>query len=328
MSEPLALEAIQVSKRYGTQQVLRDADLIAYRGGIHGLLGPNGAGKTTLMGILLGLIRRDAGTVRLLGRSLHSVHQSLPDKVAGFVETPGFYPYLSGRRNLELLGRLDDNRAGATVTAGVALEQVGLGAQADAAVAVYSAGMRQRLGLAAALMRSPQLLLLDEPTSTLDVAAARDVRDTLRRASNEGAAVVFSSHDMAEVESLCTALTIIDRGRVIFSGTVAGLRALAPGAIHLLRTSDDRAALDIASQHRGVIVAPVADGLEITADDDARDSYVIALGRAGVAVRVLERRARSLESLFLDVTSRGASDVRPAGLHGSSLEPSAARVGS
>ncbi len=260
------------------------------------------------MRVLLGLVRRDAGAVRLLGCDLHSTAGPLPDGVAGCVETPAFYPYLSGRRNLSLLARLDgDNQIAASDAVGSLLEQVGLAAEADVAVGGYSAGMRQRLGLAAALLRSPRLLFLDEPTSALDPAGAREVRTIARRLADEGAAVVLSSHDMAEVEQLCSVLTVLNHGRVVFSGSIEELRTLAPAAVHaLLRTSDDRAALDLASQRAGVKaqLVPATDdgGLEVSADIEALDAYVIALGREGVAVRALECRPRSLESLFLDLT--------------------------
>jgi ABC-2 type transport system ATP-binding protein len=187
-----------------------------------------------------------------------------------------------------------------------ALEQVGLAASAEMAAAGYSAGMRQRLGLAAALIRAPRLLLLDEPTSSLDPAGARDIRALARRLADEGAAVVLSSHDMTEVEELCTALTVINGGRVVFSGTAVELRMLAPAAVHALRTSDDLAALNLAERRPGVrvtLTSPTDGGLEVSADVDALDAYVVALGCAGVAVRTLERRARSLESLFLELTS-------------------------
>jgi ABC-2 type transport system ATP-binding protein len=262
---------------------------------------------------LLGLLPRDAGTVRLFGRSLHSRAGLVPDGVAGFVETPAFYPYLSGRRNLALLARLDGDggsRQGDRVDR--ALEHIGLAPQADIAVARYSAGMRQRLGLAAALLRSPRLLFLDEPTSSLDPLGARDVRTIARRLADEGAAVVLSSHDMAEVEELCAALTVINRGRVVFSGTVDELRQLTPAAVYLLRTSDDSAALDLASRQPGVRVASTtACALEVSADIEALDGYVIALGRAGIAVRILERRARSLESLFLELTGYAGGGEAP-----------------
>jgi ABC-2 type transport system ATP-binding protein len=308
-----ALEALGISKRYGLREALRGVDLIARPGRLHGLLGPNGAGKTTLLRVLLGLVRSDAGTVRLLGGRADGPTGRLPRGIAGFVEAPAFYPYLSGRNNLELLARLDRaERSGQPKRIGDALEQVGLAAEADVTVAGYSAGMRQRLGVAAALLRSPQLLLLDEPTSSLDPAGARDVRGLAKRAADEGAAVLFSSHDMAEVEALCSDLTVIDRGRVVFAGTVDELRRLASPAVHALHTSDDRAALGLASQRSNLKVIAVADGgLEVSADTEALDAYVIALGRAGIAVRALEHRARSLESLFLELTGH-ARAAQPA----------------
>jgi ABC-2 type transport system ATP-binding protein len=315
MVERLALEALGVSKRFVDRDALSRVDLVARSGRLHGLLGPNGAGKTTLMRVLLGLVRRDAGTVKLLGHSLDSTAGPVPDGVAGLVETPTFYPYLSGRQNLALLARLDgDDGSGGRHSVGEALEQVDLAALADVAVAGYSAGMRQRLGLASALLRSPRLLLLDEPTSSLDPAGAHDVRALVRRLADEGAAVVLSSHDMREVEELCTALTIVNRGRVVFSGTVDDLRKLAPAAVHALRTSDDRAALDLASERPGVKVAQNidGDGLEVSADIEALDAYVIALGRVGIAVRGLERRERSLESLFLQLTGHAVAQEEPA----------------
>jgi ABC-2 type transport system ATP-binding protein len=264
--------------------------------------------------VLLGLVRRDAGTVSVLGRPLDPIGGPLPDGVAGFVETPGFYPYLSGRQNLDLLARLDGASAG-RVAVVAALEQVELTAHADIPVAGYSAGMRQRLGLAAALLRSPRLLLLDEPTSSLDPGAARAVRTLIRRLAAEGAAVVLSSHDMNEVEELCATLTVLDRGRAVFAGAVVELRRLAPGIRHLLHTSDDPAALALARQRPDLTIAAAQenDGLEVAAETAALDRYVIALGRAGIAVRGLESRSPSLESLFLQLTARDGSVVaKPA----------------
>ena len=314
MMERIALEAIGISKAFGSRDALRTVDLVACRGELHGLLGPNGAGKTTLMRVLLGLVRRDAGTVTLLDRTLDPAGDAVPDGVAGLVEVPAFYPYLSGRKNLALLARLDDARR--SVSRGrvdSALEQTGLTAQADMAVAGYSAGMRQRLGLAAALLRSPRLLFLDEPTSSLDPAGARDVRALARRLADDGAAVVFSSHDMVEVEELCTAVTIINHGRVVVSGAVDDLRMRAPAAAHALHTSDDAAAYSLASRWPGVTAAWGSEGgLALSADIDVLDAYVIALGRAGVAVRGLERRARSLESLFFELTADGSRGDSPA----------------
>ena len=304
-----AVEASGVSKRFGSRDALRDVDFIARHGQLHGLLGPNGAGKTTLMRVLLGLVRRDAGSVRLVGRDLDAMSEPIPDRVAALIDTPAFYPYLSGRANLSLLARLDGEtrtRAGAIDRA---LEQTGIEARADDAVGGYSAGMRQRLGLAAALIRSPQLLFLDEPTSALDPAGARDVRAVARRLADEGAAVVLSSHDMAEVEELCTMLTVMNDGRVVFSGSVDELRTLAPAAVHVLRTSDDCTALSVAAQRFAVKATPIAGGgLDVSAPIEALDAYIMGLGRAGVAVRHLERRTRSLESLFLELTGHTSPD--------------------
>lgn len=297
-----SLEARRVSKRYDRVEALAGVDLTARPGEVHGILGPNGAGKTTLLRILLGLVKADAGTVRLFGSHLDA-WGPLPDAVAGFVETPAFYPYLSGRANLALLDRLDGqdkrDRAGRV---NAVLERTGLGSHAETAVGGYSAGLRQRLGLASALLRRPRLLLLDEPTSAIDAAGARDVRAMVQDLAGEGAAVVFSSHDLDTVEQVCGTISVIDRGRVIFSGAIAELRAAAPDDVHILRTSDDGRALQMAASAGGVRVTPGKDdSLLVSAGQAALDRYVIGLGGGGVAVRHLERRARSLESLLLSL---------------------------
>src|SRR5262245_24392183 len=303
MNHP-ALEVRNVSKRYGNREALRGVDLDARTGDVHGLVGPNGAGKTALMRVLLGLVRADDGAVRLLERDPHSIDRAIPNGVAGFVETPAFYPYLSGRKNLSLLARLDGmSKTDGHARADDLLEQVGLGSHADVQAGGYSAGMRQRLGLAAALLRRPQLLVLDEPTSSLDPGAARDVRTIVRRLAEEGTAVLLSSHDMAEVEDLCGMLTVIDRGKVVFAGTVEEMRQRAPGAIYTLHTSNNRAALSIAAHRPGIKVAAAReDGIDVSARLEALDAYVIALGCAGIAVRLLTRGPGSLESLFFEVT--------------------------
>jgi ABC-2 type transport system ATP-binding protein len=303
-----SIDARGIFKSYAECVALVDVDLVVSAGELHGLLGANGAGKTTLLRVLLGLVRGDGGTVHLLGQRLDPIGGPIPAGVAGFVETAGFYPYLSGRRNLDLLARLD-GMPGERVSPGSALDRVGLTAHADSQVAGYSAGMRQRLGLAAALMRSPRLLLLDEPTSSLDPAGARAIRTLIRGLTDEGVAVILSSHDMSEVEELCTTLTVLDHGRVVFAGAVDELRRLAPGSDYRLRTSDDAAALALALQLPELRIATSSDGdgLEVSADTADLDRYVIALGCAGIAVRGLESRGRSLESLFLRLTGPAAT---------------------
>ena len=293
------LEARGITRRYGAVTALADVTITARAGAVHGLLGANGAGKTTLLRVLLGLVAPDAGTVRLLGAGVDA-GRALPDGVAGFVETPSFYPHLSARANLALLDRLDGHaRWDRGHRVGAVLDQAGLAGDADTAVGRYSSGMRQRLGLASALLRRPQLLLLDEPTSAIDPAGARDVCGLLQRLAQGGAAVVFSSHDLDLVEQVCTTISVLDRGRTTFSGTIADLRGVAEPR-HALRTSDDEWALRIAATADGVRAERGEDGaLSVFAEERALDRYVIALGCNGIAVRQLERRARTLESLFL-----------------------------
>jgi ABC-2 type transport system ATP-binding protein len=311
MNDAIALEARGVSKRYGDREALRGVDLVAVAGTVHGLLGPNGAGKTTLLRILLGLVRRDAGSLRLLGRTIDTFGGPVLDGVAGFVETPSFYGYLSGRRNLELLAALDLGTRGGMVTVSEAIERVGLNAHADAAVGGYSAGLRQRLGLAAALLRAPRLLLLDEPTSSLDPATAGAVRAATRRLAGEGVAIVLSSHDMVEVEELCSGVTIVDHGRVIFTGAVDELRAAGERPVWELRTSDDLLAAALAARHPEVEVAAGGGAIAVTGSVAALDGLVIALGRAGIAVRHLQQQPRTLESTFLQLTGGNADRARP-----------------
>ena len=172
-------------------------------GEVRGLLGPNGAGKTTLLRMLFGLVRPDAGSIELLGRPLVAPGAAALEGVGGFVEEPSFYPYLSGRANLRLLAKLDG--AGEDVSIDEALERVGLTRRGGDRVGGYSTGMRQRLGIAAALLRSPRLLLLDEPTSGLDPAGARAVAALVRELSADGVAVLLSSHQIGELEKVCDA---------------------------------------------------------------------------------------------------------------------------
>ena len=183
---------------------------------MRGLLGPNGAGKTTLLRLLLGLVRPDQGTIELLGRRLDGRDSHALDGVSGFVEEPTFYPYLSGRANLEVLSHLDGPDARSRIDD--VLEQVALTGRAADRVGGYSSGMRQRLGIAAALMRSPRLLLLDEPTSALDPAGARLVIGLLRTLSQDGVGVLLSSNKIEEVERVCDSFTVLHRGRVAWDG--------------------------------------------------------------------------------------------------------------
>src|SRR5205823_10569401 len=194
-------------KRYGELVAVDHVDLSVERGDVFGYLGPNGAGKTTSLRMLLGLIRPTEGRAELFGRDPLEVGARALDGVAGFVEGPRFYPYLSGRKNLRLLGDLDGGVPGARIEE--VLEIVDLRDRAKDRVGGYSHGMRQRLGIAASLLRQPRLLLLDEPTTGLDPAGMRDMRDLVRRLAGEGITILLSSHLLHEVEDLCNRVAII-----------------------------------------------------------------------------------------------------------------------
>src|SRR3954469_15212197 len=209
MAESPPIEVRGLVKRYGEITAVDGVDLTVEAGDVFGYLGPNGAGKTTSLRMLLGLIRPTEGSVRLFGRDPQLSVTAL-EGVAGFVEAPRFYPYLSGRTNLELLAALDGDGAEARIDE--VLDVVELRDRAGDRVGGYSHGMRQRLGLAAALLRRPRLLLLDEPTTGLDPAGMRDMRALVRRLAGDGITVLLSSHLMDEVEALCNRVAILRAG--------------------------------------------------------------------------------------------------------------------
>ena len=300
MEAGFAAEARGVTKWFGAATALDQVDFTVSPGVVHGLLGPNGAGKTTLLSALFGLVLPDEGTLRLFGRTRTEAGSRWLDGVGGFVETPRFYPYLSGRRNLAVLAGLDGGDAADLIDA--ALEHVGLADAGRRKVRGYSLGMRQRLGLAAAMIRRPRLLILDEPANGMDPAGIRDLRAALRRLARDGVTVVLSSHDMTQVEEICDSVTVLHRGRVVFAGRLEAMQADAPDPVWQMRTSDDEAALGQAGQAGGVKAGRGDSGLAVHAAQDRLDAYVLDLGRAGVAVRGLELDITPLESLFFQLT--------------------------
>jgi ABC-2 type transport system ATP-binding protein len=250
--------------------------------------------------MLLGLIRPDGGSARLFGRDPLVEGARALDGVAGFVEAPRFYPYLSGRRNLELVAALDGDGAAGRIDA--ALETVDLAARGKDKVGGYSHGMRQRLGIAGALLRDPRLLLLDEPATGLDPAGMRDMRRLVRRLADQGMTVLLSSHLMTEVEELCDRVAIVRSGRVVYEGSLPELIATTAGRFEL-RTTDDARALDVARGEPGVERVEAADrGLRFAASEDVAARLSIALAEAGVGIRALVPRTASLEELFFRMT--------------------------
>ncbi|WP_239341021.1 ABC transporter ATP-binding protein [Frankia sp. CiP3] len=296
-----AVEATGLVKRFGGLTAVDHVDLQVDVGEVYGILGPNGAGKTTFLRMLFGLIRPDAGELRLFGRSWAQAGPAMLDGVAGFIESPRFYPYLSGRRNLALLAGLDGGGADSRI--GEVLTLVDLAGRAEDKVGGYSFGMRQRLGVAASLLRDPRLLVLDEPANGLDPAGIRDMRALVKRLAAGGLTVLLSSHNMDEVEEICDNVTIMRTGRVVYHGSISQLRAQAPDPSHRLTTSDDDRALDLAIDRPGVAVSVHPDGgLALRAQPAAADAYIITLGRAGIAVRTLGLEVAPLESLFFMLT--------------------------
>jgi len=287
-------------KRYGDLAAVDGVDLTVETGDVFGYLGPNGAGKTTSLRMMLGLIRPTAGSVRLFGRDPQLGVAAL-EGVAGFVEAPRFYPYLSGRVNLDLLAALDGDDARSRIDE--VLDVVELRDRAKDRVGGYSHGMRQRLGIAAALLRAPRLLLLDEPATGLDPAGMRDMRELIRRLASSGMTVVLSSHLLAEVEEVCNRVAIVRRGRVVYEGSLEELRRTA-GAAYRLRTTDDARAHAVASAQAGISdVASQDGGLIFHADGErAVAELSLALIEARALVIEMAPRHATLEDLFFQLT--------------------------
>src|SRR5437763_5839207 len=295
LAPPAPIEVRGLVKRYGELTAVAGVELTVEVGDVYGYLGPNGAGKTTSLRMMLGLIRPTAGSVRLFGRDpMQSVHAL--ERVAGFVEAPTFYPYLSGRRNLQLLAAFDGGDAPARIDQ--VLETVELSDRARDRLGDYSHGMRQRLGIAAALLRDPKLLLLDEPTTGLDPAGMRDMRLLIQRLAGQGITIVLSSHLLAEVEEVCNRVAIVQKGRIVYEGEIADLKRSA-GATYWLSTTDDERGLAVCRAQPGVDDVRVVHGrIAFTADDGAVAELSQALIEAGALIRMLAPQTVTLEDLF------------------------------
>jgi ABC-2 type transport system ATP-binding protein len=291
-------------KRYGDIVAVDHVDLTVERGDVFGYLGPNGAGKTTSLRMLLGLIRPTEGSAQLFGRDPLQVGARALDGVAGFVEGPRFYPYLSGRKNLRLLADLDGGTAPARIDE--VLDVVELSDRAKDRVGGYSHGMRQRLGIAASLLRQPKLLLLDEPTTGLDPAGMRDMRELVKRLAGEGITILLSSHILAEVEELCNRVAIIRKGTIIYEGLLHELLASAGSGYRLKATEPERARTVLLTH--GVEGVQLVDGqLLFQADEAAVEAVTIALGQAGIGISALVPQTATLEELFLGMTEQEAA---------------------
>jgi ABC-2 type transport system ATP-binding protein len=293
-----------LTKRYGRVTAVDGLDLRVPAGVRFGLLGPNGSGKTTLVRMLLGLVHPTSGTVELLGRAVPRHAAEVLPRVGALVEGPAAWGHLSGRANLRLLdaagrgGRRRDRRR----RVDEALERVGLGGVDARPVRAYSLGMRQRLGIAAALLREPELLLLDEPTNGLDPRGIGEIRELLLELNGTGTTVVLSSHLLSEVEALCTHVGVMDAGRLVLADDLQALRT--PTGRVLVRTPDPAAVVGLLD---GRVVHRDGDALLVREDDPgALNALLVA---AGVRVVELAAQRRSLEQVVLERTGSGADRI-------------------
>jgi ABC-2 type transport system ATP-binding protein len=284
--------------RGGRTLAVDGLDLSVPQGLVYGFLGPNGAGKTTTIRCLLGLVRPTAGRCRLLGADARSNLSSVIRRVGSIVEAPSFYPRFSGRRNLQLLARLHGLPRSAVDGA---LDRVQLGSRAGDLVKTYSLGMKQRLGIAGALLKDPEVLILDEPANGLDPAGIVEVRDLLRRLAAEGRTVFVSSHILSEVQQVADHVAILARGRAVAAGAVDEVLAAGRSSALVVRLDDVPRGLDVL----------VAAGLPATIEDGAilvspppEDPATVTrvLAEAGLYLRELRAHQVDLETVFLELT--------------------------
>lgn len=305
MDTPPTVRARGITKYFGEVIALDGVDLDVAPGQLHGLVGPNGAGKTTLLGLLLGLAVADKGTLEILGTPVGRA-LAVPEGVAGFVDGPGLYPSMTARQNLSALAAL---RGDGTLQIDDVLEQVGLTDVADDRVRGFSLGMRQRLGLAAALLTKPRLLILDEPSNGLDPAGKKHVYGVLTELAADGTAVILSSHRMDDVEALCSEVTILAAGRVAFTGPISKLASEDSELDYRVLTSNPVIARRLARETPGVRLHETDDTddtdlLIVSAPVPALDDFVKRLVQQDVAVRELAPVVSPLEAAFLALTEQ------------------------
>ena len=291
--------------RGGRTLAVAGLDMAVPQGGVFGFLGPNGAGKTTTIRCLLGLVRPTTGRCRLLGADPRAALASVIARVGSIVETPALYPRFSGRLNLELLGRLQGIGRRAV---DAALGQVGLADRAGDQVRTYSLGMKQRLGIAAALLKEPELLILDEPANGLDPAGIKEVRDLVRHLSSEGRTVFVSSHQLAEVQQMCDRVAILSRGRLVASGKVA--EVLSRGRREVLIVKLHQLEEGLRALTSAGLEATIDDGalrVPIPASEGARVTEILA--SRGLFLSELRPEEVSLETVFLELTQGLGSEA-------------------
>jgi ABC-2 type transport system ATP-binding protein len=309
-----AVETHGLMKRFGPNIAVDDVDLLVPRGSAFGYLGPNGAGKTTLIRTLLGLTRADEGSMTLLGVPVPADRRTALARVGAIVDEPRFHPHLTGRQNLRLLAAARGGEAHTRIDSSLA--RVGLADRADNKVSSYSMGMRQRLGVAGCLLGDPELLILDEPMNGLDPAGMHDMRTMITSLVAEGRTVMLSSHLLDEVERTCSAVAIVEGGRVVQQGPIDELiRGAAASVVRV--DCDDAAAAQHVIDEAGVAAATALTdaGLAVTLLHGAARDVVADINRrlvaAGISVYGLQEAHASLEDWFLSVTSPLSESGQP-----------------
>lgn len=309
------IQTFDLSKRYGPLTAVEGLNLTVRQGSIYGFLGPNGAGKTTAMGMIMGLVRPTRGRVELFGEPAGRGSHSLYRRTGAVVQGPIFYPYLSGRENLRLLGEVSGGVEPRRIDQ--VLDRVGLLHRAEDRFSAFSLGMKQRLALAAALVHDPELLVLDEPTNGLDPAGMHEVRELIRALARDGKTIFLSSHLLHEVEQLCDHVGIIQGGRLVWEGPVAAMNRAVRGFQVQFRTAEEAQRAQVCLKGQGWIrsVAVAREGrgpvrldpsctlwVDVAPAEAARLSE--ALARAGLYPTALVPVQASLEAFFLEVTGR------------------------
>ncbi|PQZ94921.1 multidrug ABC transporter ATP-binding protein [Arthrobacter sp. MYb227] len=309
----LAIQTTGLGKKFGKRQAVSNLDLAVPHGSVFGFLGPNGSGKTTTIRMLLGLVTPDSGNISLLNKPMPKSAASVLPRVGALIEGPAFYPFLSGRANLVRLDAADRTSTSSTRSNRVeeALEKVGLGKASKLAVHAYSLGMKQRLGIANALLRERELLVLDEPTNGLDPQGTREVRNLVASLATEGTTVFVSSHLLSEIEQMCSHVAVMSLGNLVAQGTLEELRSTGQHRA-MLRTPDPNVAIEVfARLGLETKPEPTHEGdcpqLRVVLGSDAQvpERIVEELVRAGVRVRGFVVKDPSLEERFVALTGEG-----------------------
>lgn len=307
MSDSLAIETTALSKTFGRQKAVADLDLAVPSGSVFGFLGPNGSGKTSTIRMLLGLTKASSGEIRMLGRAMPTSLRDVLPRVGALVEGPAFYPFLSGRANLLRLDTADRGAPGKTREARVdqALERVGLTHAASKKAHAYSLGMKQRLGIAGALLMPRDLLILDEPSNGLDPQGTREVRSLIGSLADEGTTIFVSSHLLSEIEQMCSHVAVMSAGRLVTQGPLDELRQQG-----VQRATVDTLDVDDATRVLiGLGLDPAVSGSVVTAvlpeGSPPPERLNALLVESGVRVRGFAVAGASLEDRFVDLTGEG-----------------------